>query len=180
MAKNAAVASVKTEHLSQAPLIGITSNQENTSHSQVADSSTANIPTPSPSTNDVAQFDHIRGCDIFGPGQFCSSCSHIYRRFGIKCAELQFRDICLQTVIDYIEGEGGVKKANEIGVSLAYTNAFVAAVKQDILVVTGKYEVNNVNPWPKCIDEGSYTQAFQLLEHPNLLELMYKKRSVKV
>ena len=99
--------------MSQAPLIDITSNQENTSHSQVADSSTANIPTPSPSTNDVAQFDHIRGCDIFGPGQFCSSCSHICRRFGIKCAELQFRDICLQTVIDYIEGEGGMKKRSD-------------------------------------------------------------------
>ena len=64
--------------------------------------------------------------------------------------------------------------------SLAYTNAFVAAVKQDILVVTGKYEMNNVNPWPKCIDEGSYTQAFQLLEHPDLLEYMYRKRSVNV
>ena len=70
------------------------------------------------------------------------------------------RDFCLQSVVDYIEGEGGVKKSDEIGVSLAYTNAFNAAVKKDILSITDCYEVNNVNPWPKCINEGSYTQSF--------------------
>ena len=181
MAKNAAVSPVKVEPMSEALLRDITSKQGNTISPQASESSSASVPTPSPSTtNNVARFDHVRGRDLFGPGRFCSACGHIYGRFGIKCAELQYRDICLQTVIDYIEGVGGVKKADEIGVSLAYTNAFVAAVKQDILIVTGKYEMNNVNPWPKCIDEGSYTQAFQLLEHPDLLECMYRKRSVNV
>ena len=178
LTKNAAVASVKKE----TPFDDLSSNQENTSPLQASTSSnTVCVPTPSPTvTNAVARFDYIQGRNLFGPGQFCSACGHIYDRFGIKCAELQYRDICLQSVVDYIEGAGGVKKSDEIGVSLAYTNAFLAAVKKDILTVTGCYEINNVNPWPKYIDEGLYTQSFQLLEHPNLLELVSSKRSVNV
>ena len=73
-----------------------------------------------------------------------------------------------------------MKKLDEIGISLTYNDAFNDTVKKDILTVTGYYEMNNVNPWPKCINEISYTQAFQFLEHPNLLELIHPKRCINV
>lgn len=181
LSKNTDIANVKNERLTQSQLAtDFSLNQENESPTQTLIPNEANFPTPSPVINTGAQFDHIRGRNLFGPGQFCSACGHIYGRFGIKCAELQYRDICLQSVVDYIEENGGVKKSDEVGVSLAYTDAFNAAVKKDILTVTGCYEMNNVNPWPTCINEGSYTQAFQLLEHPDLLELMYSKRCINV
>ena len=181
LAKNTAVASVKNEALSQTPFVEVSSNQENTSPPQAKNDCIMHVPTPSPATNvGATEFDHIQGRNLFCHGQFCSACGHIYGRFGIKCAELQYRDICLQSVVDYIEANGGAKKSDEIGVSLTYTDAFNAAVKKDILTITGCYEMNNVNPWPKCINDGSYTQAFQLLEDPNLLEHMHSKRCINV
>ena len=80
--------------------------------------------------------------------------------------------------MDYIDTNGGVKKADEIDISLSYTDVFNTAVKKDTLTVMCNYKMNTVNPWPKCIDKDLYTQAFQLLEHPDLHELMYSKQCI--
>ena len=84
-------------------------------------------------------------------------------------------EICISRV-----QSSGPTKADKIGVSLAFTDAYNAAVKKNILQVTGCYEINNVNPWPKSLNDGSYTQAFQLLENPDLFELMHSKRRCNV
>ena len=121
-------------------------------------------------------FDHIQGRDLFGPGEFCSACKHIYGRFGIKCAELQYKDYCLQSVVDYIDEKGGLSKIDEIGISLRYWDAYNAAVKKDLLTVSGCYEINNVNPVPRCMNEGSYAQALAIPNNPEFVEFLHKKR----
>ena len=134
--------------------------------------------TPSPVISGSIQstFDHIQDRDLFGSREFCSACKHIYGKFGIQCAELQYRDFCLQSVVDYIDEKGGLSKIDEIGISLRYWDAYNVAVKKDILTVSGCYEINNVNPMPKCMNEGSYAQALDILQNLKFVETLYNKR----
>ena len=45
-----------------------------------------------------------------------------------------------------------------------------------MLTVSGCYEINNVNPTPKCMNEGSYAQALDILQNPKFVETLYNKR----
>ena len=105
------------------------------------------------------------------PSFICSVCAPIFGRFGIACAEREYRDIWLQAVITRIEQNGGYEKADEIDICLD---------KRDIMQVTGLFEMNNCNPLPKCMLDGSYSQAFKVAKNPALFEYIWSKRKVNV
>ena len=109
--------------------------------------------------------------DTSSVGFTCSACAPIFSRFGITCAKEEYRDICLHAVITHIEQNGGYEKADEIDICLD---------KRDIMQVTGLFEMNNCNPLPKCMLDGSYSQAFKVAKNPALFEYIWSKRKVNV
>ena len=87
----------------------------------------------------------------------CRGCGN----FHSFCHEVKYRNFCLYAVLDYFELVG-MDFATQHGIQNAFTVAYTAAVKKDMLEKHDFYERSRDLELADCIKQGALQDAFYL------------------
>ena len=83
--------------------------------------------------------------------------------------------ISLHRVLDYLEDKN-FEKISERSVKRVYYKTFLLMMKADILKETELYELEDDIHLPRCMLEGSYKEAFDLMDKDRAYEFMKTQR----